>query len=97
VHAVVDQTLQRFGRNDFLVNAAGKDVPGPAVSFTKRDWDYVFAVNLRAPFLFAKAVFLAMSQAGRGTIQTSTLREAVRVSQSHSGLTMHFPRALAGR
>jgi NAD(P)-dependent dehydrogenase (short-subunit alcohol dehydrogenase family) len=32
------------------------------------DWDQVLAVNLRAPFVLAKAVFPHMRQAGRGTI-----------------------------
>ena len=61
-------TIETFGHIDILVNAAGIDVPGPIVGLSTRDWDYVLDVNLRAPFLFAKAVFPSMSQARRGTI-----------------------------
>lgn len=64
----VQRTLEVFGRIDILVNAAGSDVPGAVARLATSDWDYVLAVNLRAPFLLARAVFPHMSQAKRGTI-----------------------------
>jgi NAD(P)-dependent dehydrogenase (short-subunit alcohol dehydrogenase family) len=64
----VQRTIELFSRIDILVNAAGIDVPAAVVQLTPSDWDYVLAVNLRAPFLLAKAVFPHMSQARRGTI-----------------------------
>ena len=64
----VARTADTFGRIDVLVNAAGTDVPGPVVDLTAQEWDRVFAVNLRAPFLLAKAVFPHMQRAGHGTI-----------------------------
>jgi NAD(P)-dependent dehydrogenase (short-subunit alcohol dehydrogenase family) len=64
----VQRTIELFGRIDILVNAAGSDVPGAVAQLATSDWDYVLAVNLRAPFLLAKAVFPHMSQARRGTI-----------------------------
>lgn len=60
--------LETFGHIDTLVNAAGTDVPGPVRDLAPADWDRVLAVNLRAPFLLAKAVFPGMVQRGRGTI-----------------------------
>lgn len=53
----VDRMMDAYRRLDVLVNAAGTDEPGPAVDLTVEDWDNVMAVNLRAPFLFAKAAF----------------------------------------
>ncbi len=64
----IERTRATFGRIDVLVNAAGTDVPGPVATLTSGDWDRVLDVNLRAPFLLAKAVFPAMQDAGRGTI-----------------------------
>jgi NAD(P)-dependent dehydrogenase (short-subunit alcohol dehydrogenase family) len=51
-----------------LVNAAGTDVPGPLADLSTADWDRVLAVNLRAPFILARASFPLMRAQGRGTI-----------------------------
>jgi len=64
----VARAVDAFGRIDVLVNAAGTDVPGPVAELTVQDWDRVLAVNLRAPFVLAKAVLPHMRAAGRGTI-----------------------------
>ncbi len=66
--AAAARTAAVFGRIDVLVNAAGTDVPGPVEELAISDWDRVLAVNLRAPFALAKAVFPHMRRAGRGTI-----------------------------
>ncbi len=64
----IERTRATFGRVDVLVNAAGTDVPGSVAALTADDWDRVLDVNLRAPFLLAKAVFPAMQATGHGTI-----------------------------
>ena len=64
----VARAVTVFGRIDVLVNAAGTDVPGSVAELTVQDWDRVLAVNLRAPFVLAKAVFPHMRASGRGTI-----------------------------
>jgi len=68
ITAAIEQVIDTFGRVDVLVNAAGTDVPGPVATLATSDWDYVLAVNLRAPFLLAKTVFQHMQRAGGGTI-----------------------------
>jgi len=68
VLTTITQFLDRFGRVDILVNAAGTDIPGSVEELQPGDWDHVLDVNLRAPFLLAKAVFPSMRAAGHGTI-----------------------------
>jgi 3-oxoacyl-[acyl-carrier protein] reductase len=51
-----------------LINAAGTDVPGPVADLSTADWDRVLAVNLRAPFILARASLPLMRAQGRGTI-----------------------------
>lgn len=54
VKQVVEQTRQRFSRIDLLVNNAGVFYQGRLDEITAEQWDEVFAVNVRAPFLLSK-------------------------------------------
>ena len=66
--AMVTQGVDAFGRLDILVNNAATDIPGPVTDLTPEDWDRVLNVNLRAPFLLAKAAFPHMQRSGGGII-----------------------------
>ena len=63
--AAIETVLGRFGRIDILVNNAGLSVTGPLDAYTVEDFDRVFAVNVRAPFLAAQRVAEVMSDGGR--------------------------------
>ena len=63
--AAIDLTLDRFGRIDILVNNAGTSVNGPLGDYSLEDFDRVFAVNVRAPFLAAQKVAERMADGGR--------------------------------
>ena len=54
----IDETVERFGQIDHLVNCAGVSHLEPAVSFDEKKWDFVINVNL-------KGTFLMCQQAGR--------------------------------
>ncbi len=67
VKAMVDQTLERFGRLDYCVNNAGiEGVPMPVTEFDEDEWDRVIGINLRGNFLCLKYQSKAMLKAGNG-------------------------------
>jgi 3-oxoacyl-[acyl-carrier protein] reductase len=69
VNAVCGEVLERFGRVDILVNNAGITHRNqPMLQVTEAEFDRVFAVNVKAIFLFAQALVPAMRQAGGGVI-----------------------------
>ena len=57
--ALVDKTIERFGKIDILINNAALYAPLPTLKVTEIDvdlWDKVMAVNIRGPFLMVKHV-----------------------------------------
>jgi len=60
-------TLDRFGRLDALVNAAGVWVEGASESMTEEEWDRVVDVNLKGTFFTCSHAIPALAQT-RGVI-----------------------------
>jgi len=56
IQKVVNETMQRLGRNDVLVNNAGATWGAPAEDYPLAAWDKVMNLNVRSLFLFAQAV-----------------------------------------
>lgn len=55
VRAMVDQTVEEFGRLDFAHNNAGiTGLAAPVVDYTEADWDRVVGINLKSVFLCMK-------------------------------------------
>lgn len=79
VNAMVDATLQRFGRVDILFNAAGSRAVAPSEALSYEDWQRVLNTNLTGSFLASQAVARPMMQAGYGKIIM------VGSMQAHSG------------
>jgi pteridine reductase len=58
--AMIDQTLQTFGRLDGLVNNASSFFPTPVGDITSEAWDDLIGTNLRAPLFLAQAAAPAL-------------------------------------
>ncbi|WP_166384277.1 SDR family NAD(P)-dependent oxidoreductase [Catellatospora methionotrophica] len=63
--AAVDQVAAEFGRLDILVNNAGIYLTGPVEDLGVADFDLTVAVNVRAPFVAARAAAGHMVNGGR--------------------------------
>lgn len=68
VQALIDATMKRFGRLDFLVNNAAVRYETPFSSITFEEWRQVLAIVLDGAFLCARAALPHMISAGGGTI-----------------------------
>ena len=101
VRAAVDQ----LGGLDILVNNAGIGAPAPLGEIEEADWDRILGVNLKGPFLCARAaaphleggaIVNVASVAGR----SSSLAMGCHYTASKAGLlglTRHLARELAPR
>lgn len=58
--------IERFGRIDGLVNAAGLTDRASFVDASLDDWSSLFAVNARAPFFLMQAAIADMKKRGQG-------------------------------
>ncbi|KEA63756.1 3-oxoacyl-[acyl-carrier protein] reductase [Marinobacterium lacunae] len=76
---LVDQAVKALGGLDLLVSNAGMMSPGPLADLETEKWDLTFNVNVRAPWLLAKAAIPALKES-RGAIVTIS---------SMSGLNPH--------
>lgn len=68
VTAMVDQTVEKFGRIDVLVNNAGITRDGLILRMKDEDWDLVMSINLKGAFLCTKAALKFMTKQRSGTI-----------------------------
>jgi NAD(P)-dependent dehydrogenase (short-subunit alcohol dehydrogenase family) len=69
VHALVDATVNRFGRLDVAVNAAGTEgKPGPATEQTAESYAATFDTNVLGTILSMKHELRVMQAQGSGSI-----------------------------
>lgn len=69
VRALVDKTVERFGRLDIAVNAAGTEgKPGPAVDQTAESYAATFDTNVLGTILSMKHELRVMQAQGSGSI-----------------------------
>lgn len=63
---VIEQTIERFGGLDFLVNNAGAIHRADAPQTTDAMWSESMAVNVNGTFWMCRAAIRAMQESGRG-------------------------------
>ena len=79
VQAMVDATLQRFGKIDILINNAGTTHKSqPMLEVDEATFDRVFAVNVKSIFHTAKSVVPVFERFGSGVILNISSTAAVR-------------------
>ena len=78
VAALVDAVVERFGRLDIVVNSAAIDYTVAIADMTVEQWDQVIAVNLRGPFLMARAALPVMRRQRSGHIVNIASTAATR-------------------
>ena len=67
VNLAVDKVLEQFSRIDLLINNAGVFETAGFEAITAEQWDEVFAVNVRGPFLVSQRAIPSLRRA-RGRI-----------------------------
>lgn len=84
-----------FGQLDVLVNNAVSQNSIPFLEITEEDWEHVFSVNLKAPFLCSQLAAKMMMKQSRGKIinigsvhEFQTKRNYAHYSASKGGLLM---------
>ena len=68
VEALVDTTLARFGRLDFVVNNGGGQFPSPAESITDKGWHAVIDTNLTGTWMMCQVAAQKWMLANGGKI-----------------------------
>ena len=66
--ALVEATIEKFGRIDILVNNAGTIRRAPAVDYSEEDWNAVIEVNLSAVFRLSQLAGRRMLAQASGKI-----------------------------
>ena len=69
----VAQCVQRFGRLDVLVNAAGFHQMRHTTSVADEDWDYDLAVNLNGPFYLCRAALPHLLEVGGNIVNVASI------------------------
>ncbi|MFT5133709.1 MAG: 3-oxoacyl-[acyl-carrier protein] reductase [Gammaproteobacteria bacterium] len=95
VKVMVDTAIEAYGFIDILINNAGLSIDGPFLEMKETDWDRVYEVNLKGPFLVSQAIARNMIAGDGGVIvnisattATSGRPNAANYCSTKAGLNM---------
>jgi 2-deoxy-D-gluconate 3-dehydrogenase len=71
--AVVDKTVQKFGRLDILINNAGINIRKPPQDFALEEWQRVLDINLTSLFVCCQAAYPHMKTRGGKIINIGSM------------------------
>ncbi len=80
VHRTIEDTAEKHGSIDLLVNCAGIHMTTRFHELTVEEWDRVMDVNLRGTFLFMHEVYPLMKKKGYGRIVNFSSTAGLSVS-----------------
>ena len=66
IEAVLEEVIERSGKVDILVNGAGANSPTPFFEIEEEEYDWIFAVNMKAVFLTCQVFGEYLVKRGRG-------------------------------
>jgi NAD(P)-dependent dehydrogenase (short-subunit alcohol dehydrogenase family) len=100
VELLVRMTVERFGRVTTLVNNAGVLLAGTAESLREDEWEQTFNINVRGPWLLARAALPHLRAGGGSIINVGSVLSMVgarnRVAYAASkGAVLAMTRAMA--
>lgn len=97
VERIIDDSLANFGTIDILINNAGISGGGRIHEHRVKEWDRIMAVNLRGPFLMARAVLPIMREQRRGEIVNISSESGLEYYEGNGayGVSKHALNALS--
>lgn len=78
ISSAVAQVLDRYERLDIVVNNAATFLPKYIDAISVTEWDFLMAVNLRAPFLVVQAALVAL-KAAKGSVLNISSTAGIKV------------------
>ncbi len=77
IEAMVQKTLDAYGRLDYAFNNAGSGTSGKIADLSEADWDFEINANLKSVWLSMKYEIPAMQQSGGGAIVNTSSQGAL--------------------
>ncbi|PSN14911.1 short chain dehydrogenase [filamentous cyanobacterium CCT1] len=77
VEAMVQKTLDAYGRLDYAFNNAGSGTSGKLADLSEADWDFEISANLKSVWLSMKYEIPVMQQSGGGAIVNTSSQGAL--------------------